>query len=119
MRQLKLDKKRKHIDLNLGFPEIEYTEKEISVLIHQFKGGDKEALKTFVRIKLRLIVDIAKKYQNHGLNIEELINEGIIGLINAAEKFNEKGDLKFDTYATGWICQNMINAIEEKKEGNK
>ena len=116
MRQLKIKPSKNLICNYPPYKEGIYNEPE---LIHKVKVGDKEALETLVRINLRFIANVAKQYQNNGLSMEVLINEGIIGLIKAAEKFDESKGFSFISYAVWWIRQSMINAIEEKKEGRR
>ena len=77
------------------------------------KQGDRAALDKLLRANLRFVVTVAKKYQNHGLSLEDLINEGNIGLIKAARRFDETRGFKFISYAVWWIKQTILQAISE------
>ena len=79
--------------------------------IHQ---GDEEALDTLVRSNLRFVVSVAKKYQNQGVSLADLINEGNLGLIRAAHKFDESRNIKFISYAVWWIRQAILQALAEQ-----
>ena len=81
------------------------TAKEEVELAKRIERGDREAKERMINSNLRLVVSIAKKYQGHGLSLLDLIQEGIIGLIRAAEKFDWRRGYKFSTYATWWIRQ--------------
>lgn len=86
-------------------------ETELTKKIHE---GDRQALDKLVRANLRFVVSVAKQYQDQGLSMPDLINEGNIGLIKAAEKFDEKRGYKFISYAVWWIRERILHALAEE-----
>jgi len=88
-------------------------DEEIALAI-RIKQSDQDALKKLVRANLRFVVSVAKSYQNHGMSLEDLINEGNLGLIKAAYRFDETRGFKFISYAVWWIKQSILQAIAEK-----
>jgi len=87
-------------------------EVELSKKIHE---GDRQALDKLVRANLRFVVTVAKQYQDQGLSLPDLINEGNVGLIKAAERFNERCGFKFISYAVWWIRERILHAIAEEQ----
>src|SRR5688572_25500615 len=83
-------------------------------LAQRIRTNDQEALDTLVRSNLRFVVSVAKKYQNQGVNLSDLINEGNLGLIRAAHKFDETKGIKFISYAVWWIRQAILQALAEQ-----
>jgi len=90
------------------------TREEEVELAKRIKQGDQEALDTLVRSNLRFVVSVAKKYQNQGVALGDLINEGNLGLIRAAQKFDETKGIKFISYAVWWIRQAILQALAEQ-----
>jgi RNA polymerase primary sigma factor len=84
------------------------------VLAQRIRENDQEALDTLVRSNLRFVVSVAKKYQNQGVSLSDLINEGNLGLIRAAHKFDETKGIKFISYAVWWIRQAILQALAEQ-----
>src|SRR6201987_1587731 len=87
---------------------------EETVLAQRIKQSDPEALDKLVRSNLRFVVSVAKKYQNQGVSLADLINEGNLGLIRAAHKFDETKGIKFISYAVWWIRQAILQALAEQ-----
>jgi RNA polymerase primary sigma factor len=87
---------------------------EEAVLAARIKKGDRKALDTMVKANLRFAVSVARKYQNQGLPLSELISEGNIGLIKAAKRFDEKKNFKFISYAVWWIRQSILRALADR-----
>lgn len=90
------------------------TADEEVVLAQKIKAGDQKALEKLVTSNLRFVVSVAKQYQNQGLQLQDLINEGNIGLIKAAQRFDETRGFKFISFAVWWIRQSILQAIAEQ-----
>ncbi|MBP5388177.1 MAG: RNA polymerase sigma factor RpoD/SigA [Prevotella sp.] len=97
----------------IGREEMISIEEEVE-LAQRIRKGDRKALEKLTRANLRFVVSVAKQYQNHGLSLPDLINEGNLGLIKAAEKFDETRGFKFISYAVWWIRQSILQAIAEQ-----
>jgi RNA polymerase primary sigma factor len=95
-----------------AFPLI--TREQEVLLAKKIRLNDQEALDTLVRSNLRFVVSVAKKYQNQGVSLSDLINEGNLGLIRAAHKFDETKGIKFISYAVWWIRQSILQALAEQ-----
>ena len=121
MRQLKITKSitnRESASLDkylqeIGKEELISVEEEVE-LAQRIKKGDQEALEKLTKANLRFVVSVAKQYQNQGLSLPDLINEGNLGLIKAAEKFDETRGFKFISYAVWWIRQSILQALAEQ-----
>ena len=92
------------------YPQI--TAREEQDLAARIERGDEKALEKLVQANLRFVIHIAKSFQNQGLSMADLINEGNLGLLTAARKFNRRKGCKFITYAVWWIRQNILKALE-------
>ena len=97
----------------IGHEELLSVDEEVE-LAQKIKKGDRQALERLTRANLRFVVSVAKQYQNQGLSLPDLINEGNVGLIKAAEKFDETRGFKFISYAVWWIRQRILQAIAEQ-----
>lgn len=121
MRQLKISKSitnRESASLDRYLIEIAkhdlITADEETILTKKIREGDHAALEKLVTANLRFVVSVAKQYQNQGLNLTDLINEGNLGLIKAAKRFDETRGFKFISYAVWWIRQAILQAVAEQ-----
>ena len=121
MRQLKITKSitnRESAALDkylqeIGREDVHSTDEE-RALAQRIKKGDRKPLDKLTKANLRFVASVAKQYQNQGLSLPDLINEGNLGLIKAAEKFDETRGFKFISYAVWWIRQSILQAIAEQ-----
>ena len=121
MRQLKITKSitnRESASLDkylqeIGREELISVSEEVE-LAQRIKKGDHAALEKLIKANLRFVVSVAKQYQNQGLSLPDLINEGNLGLIRAAQKFDETRGFKFISYAVWWIRQSILQALAEQ-----
>ena len=121
MRQLKIIKQVTNRDTpsldkylhDIGKEELINAEEEVE-LARRIKKGDQVALNKLIRANLRFVVSVSKQYQNQGLSLPDLINEGNLGLIKAAQRFDETRGFKFISYAVWWIRQSILQALAEQ-----
>jgi RNA polymerase primary sigma factor len=121
MRQLKITKQVTNRDTasldkylhEIGKVELLTADEEVT-LARRIKKGDTDALNKLIRANLRFVVSVSKQYQNQGLSLPDLINEGNLGLIKAAQRFDETRGFKFISYAVWWIRQSILQALAEQ-----
>ncbi|MEI8225822.1 MAG: RNA polymerase sigma factor RpoD/SigA [Bacteroidota bacterium] len=121
MRQLKITKQVTNRDTpsldkylqEIGKVDLISPEEEV-ILARRIKSGDTDALRKLVRANLRFVVSVAKQYQNQGMSLPDLINEGNLGLMKAAQRFDETRGFKFISYAVWWIRQGILQSLAEQ-----
>jgi len=121
MRQLKISKQYTDLDSlslrrylqDISKVKLLSSEKE-EKLCRLIRAGDREAMNTLIKANLRFVVSVSKQYQNRGLSLQDLINEGNLGLLKAAGRFDETRGFKFITYAVWWIRQSIQQAVNEQ-----
>ncbi len=121
MRQLKIAKQVTNREtasldkylLEIGRVELISAQEEVE-LAQRIREGDANALDRLVKANLRFVVSVSKQYQNQGLTLPDLINEGNLGLIKAAQRFDETRGFKFISYAVWWIRQSILQALAEQ-----
>jgi len=121
MRQLKITKQVTNRDTpsldkylqEIGRVDLINPEEEV-ILARRIKTGDSEALARLVKANLRFVVSVAKQYQNQGMSLPDLINEGNLGLMKAAQRFDETRGFKFISYAVWWIRQAILQSLAEQ-----
>jgi RNA polymerase primary sigma factor len=121
MRQLKITKQVTNRDTpsldkylqEIGKVELISPEDEV-ILARSIKSGDSDALAKLVKANLRFVVSVAKQYQNQGMSLPDLINEGNLGLMKAAQRFDETRGFKFISYAVWWIRQSILQSLAEQ-----
>jgi RNA polymerase primary sigma factor len=121
MRQLKITKQVTNRDTpsldkylqEIGKVDLILPEEEV-ILARRIKAGDNDALRNLVKANLRFVVSVAKQYQNQGMSLPDLINEGNLGLMKAAQRFDETRGFKFISYAVWWIRQAILQSLAEQ-----
>ncbi len=121
MRQLKIAKQvtnRENLSLDkylheIGKVDLITSDEEVE-LAKRIKRGDKDALEKLIKANLRFVVSVSKQYQNQGLSLSDLINEGNLGLIKAAQRYDETRGFKFISYGVWWIRQSILQALAEQ-----